>query len=124
MLNMCRSRCRCNDYVPILIYLNSLVPNSKYEGIIISKSTTYQRYTLHIYTAYQMSQSEEKIIQQEKRNVTWESYNVFSSLYLIVLLKPQIFVFKLLSAYLGDQLTSIDLAEMSSVYKSNGSQSS
>lgn len=27
----------------------------------------YQRYTLHIYTAYQMSQSEEKIIQQEKK---------------------------------------------------------
>lgn len=73
-----------------------------------------------------MSQSEEKIIQQEKRNASWESYNdfVYSSLYLIVLLKPQKFVFKLLSAYLGDQLTSIDLAEMSSVYKSNGSQSS
>lgn len=84
----------------------------------------FQRYSLHIYTAYQMSQSEEKIIQQEKRNASWESYNVYSSLYLIVLLKPQIFVFKLLSAYLGDQLTSIDLAEMSSVYKSNGSQSS
>ena len=31
----------------------------------------YQRYTLHIYTAYQMSQSEEKIIQQEKRNASW-----------------------------------------------------
>ena len=84
----------------------------------------FQRYSLHIYTAYQVSQSEKKKIQQEKRNVSWESYNVYSSLYLIVLLKPQIFVFKLLSAYLGDQLTSIDLAEMSSVYNNNGSQSS
>ena len=77
----------------------------------------------HIYCLSNVSiRGENNSTRKKEREL--ESYNVYSSLYLIVLLKPQIFVFQLLSAYLGDQLTSIDLAEMSSVYKSNGSHSS
>lgn len=41
----------------------------------------------------------------------------FIQIYLVIFLESQIFVFKFLSTYLGDQLTCINLTKWPSIYQ-------